>query len=45
MMENRNYLLEWRELKDKNLLHFFNGLSQKGWDEIMVDCVKEDMSS
>lgn len=44
-MENRSYLLEWSELKDKNLLHFFDGLSQKGWEEIMVDCVKEDMSS
>lgn len=45
MMEKRSYLLEWSELKDKNLLHFFNGLSQKGWEEIMIDCVKEDMSS
>lgn len=44
-MENRSYLLEWNQLKDKNLLHFFNNLSQKGWDEMMADCVKEDMSS
>lgn len=44
MMENRSYLVEWISLEDKSLLRFFNNLSQKGWDEMVDDCVNEDMS-